>query len=182
MQPVGGRLKITGSVDALHVVVLVDLEEGVAEGLLDGQAGLRVLVEGASHEVLGLFGDRVLVGEVECGEGGGTPLPLRDFEYVLFEGADGVEEFVHDGADFPEVDLVVVVVLAQLFGTQVAGRANEGTPSVLGVDCAAEVAELEVVLSGAGGTSQAKTFSGFRSRWMTLWACMKAMAEQSCRR
>jgi hypothetical protein len=175
----GGRLKITESVDALHVAVLqAEFEEAVGESLLDGHAGLRVLVQGATHEILGVVGNGELVREVEFREEGGTPLPLGDFKYILFEGTDLIEQFIHDGADFPEVDLLIVVVLAELFRTQVAGRANEGPPSVLGVDCAAEVAQLEVVLSGAGGTSQVKMFSGFRSRWITLCACMKAMAEQ----
>jgi hypothetical protein len=137
-------------------------------------------VQGLCDEVPCFGGEIGLVGELELRQLRGHFLSSY-LDDVVLVGRLPKEHFVGHDAETPNVDLLVVEALLELFGTDVGETADDGVPETVGEDRAAEVSDFGVALRGMGVTSLRKMFSGLMSRWMISSVCMYLSPSQICR-
>jgi hypothetical protein len=144
----------------------------VVQGLFNRDTLCWFFLKSLYHEIFGLIGHRVLLGKAEVGELSRPLTSLNNSQDISLKRTDSEEKLVCKYPYFPAIDLLVIVLIPQLFGTEVARRTHERSSNLVAVYSTSEVPQLHVVLARIRFTSKVKIFSVLMSRWITEYLCM----------
>jgi len=130
--------------------ILMLLEEGVVHKFLDIRPLVRIFLETAIQEVPHLRRHTQVRWNLDL---------IFHYLYQLLlprdlEGILANHHLVHHDTDRPNIDLLIVFSPLQDFGANVEGSAAESSPQfIVLVHRPSEIAQLDDVLHGGGGTS-----------------------------